>query len=58
MKITYTSDDGKHWDAEAECLGWERFQALLDADRHVHEPAEELEDGSEFNSVLKWFAPS
>ena len=31
MKITYTSEDGKHWDNEADCLGWERFEALREA---------------------------
>ena len=58
MKITYTPDDGKHWEAESECHGWERFQKLLEADRHVHEPGEDPEVGTEFDSVLEWLAPS
>ena len=45
MKITYTSDDVKHWDTEAECLGREPFQALLEADRYVHEPGDDPETG-------------
>ena len=29
MKITYTSEDGRNWETEAECLGWEKFNKLL-----------------------------
>ena len=57
MKITYTSDDVKHWDTEAECLGRESFQALLEADRYVHEPGDDPEDGTDFDSALDWFVP-
>ena len=58
MKITYTSDDGENWDSEAECLGWERFNAFLDADRCVPEPEDvDSEDETEFSRVLSWFAP-
>ena len=28
MKVTYTADDGTHFDSEAECRGWERFCKL------------------------------
>ena len=28
MKVTYTADDGTHFDSEADCRGWERFCKL------------------------------
>ena len=31
MRITYTAEDGTSWNNEAECMAWERFCRLLDA---------------------------
>ena len=31
MKVTYTAEDGTHFDSEADCLGWERFCKLREA---------------------------
>ena len=51
MKITYTSPDGRTWDTESDCLGWEKLQHLLDA-AHRADRAAEDEPESQFEDFL------
>lgn len=52
MKVTYTADDGTHFDSEEDCLGWERFCRLRE---EVTETLADSEDPESWDVDLYCF---